>query len=229
MAAPAGRPHGRAGAHAARGTAAAASHTLQRWLIPWVPALLLHPLPQVLVDRAARSRSSGSAGPQGFDALLLAECLRLLEDGEVRVRLAVGQLLRSLAAAHGQAVYAEAGPEVLRSIHEHFVSGSSRAAAWAAAGGQQAALQGAAGFNSIQVVATAPLAHARMYMLLCAHDRRTAMARAAALMTAPLPAAAAARAAAARSLAASAAPAAAASALAAPTCCRCCLRAATGR
>jgi hypothetical protein len=68
---------------------------------------------QVLVD-------AGSV--PGFNDLMVAESLRLLEDPEVRVRLAVGQLLRSLAAAVGVAVLQACQDTVLNSIHTHFVS-----------------------------------------------------------------------------------------------------------
>jgi hypothetical protein len=68
---------------------------------------------QVLVDNCS---------VQGFDDLMVCEALRLLEDSEVRVRLAVGQLLRSLAAKHGVEVYQRCQGKVLDSIHDHFVS-----------------------------------------------------------------------------------------------------------
>lgn len=45
-----------------------------------------------------------------------------MEDDEVRVRLAVGQLLRSLAAKHGLSVLERVQDTVLNSIHTHFVS-----------------------------------------------------------------------------------------------------------
>jgi hypothetical protein len=48
--------------------------------------------------------------------------MRLLEDPEVRVRLAVGQLLRSLAMKHGLSVLQTCQDTVLNSIHTHFVS-----------------------------------------------------------------------------------------------------------
>eukprot|EP00775_Hariotina_reticulata_P005826 gene5826-6067_t len=57
---------------------------------------------------------------QGFDELMVSESLRLLEDPEVRVRLAVGQLLRSLAAKLGVEVYQRCQKTVLESIHDHF-------------------------------------------------------------------------------------------------------------
>lgn len=58
----------------------------------------------------------------GFDDLMISEAMRLLEDPEVRVRLAVGQLLRSLAAKHGLSVLEAVQDTVLNSIHTHFVS-----------------------------------------------------------------------------------------------------------
>ncbi len=60
-----------------------------------------------------------------------SEALRLLEDGEVRVRLATGQLLGALAAKRGPAVFREARSRVLTSILEHYVSGGG----WRAGGG----------------------------------------------------------------------------------------------
>lgn len=54
---------------------------------------------------------------------MVLEAMRLLEDPEVRVRLAVGQLLRSLAAKHGLTVLQSCQDTVLNSIHTHFVSG----------------------------------------------------------------------------------------------------------
>lgn len=76
-----------------------------------------HPLLlQVLVD---------SVTIPGFDDLMISEAMRLLEDNEVRVRLAVGQLLRSLAAKHGLTVLQSCQDTVLNSIHTHFVSFSS--------------------------------------------------------------------------------------------------------
>eukprot|EP00879_Flechtneria_rotunda_P017789 GHRR01018648.1.p1 GENE.GHRR01018648.1~~GHRR01018648.1.p1 ORF type:complete len:558 (+),score=195.68 GHRR01018648.1:134-1807(+) len=56
----------------------------------------------------------------GFDDLMIDECLRLLEDNEVRVRLAVGQLMRSLAAKLGVSVLQRCQETVLASIHNHF-------------------------------------------------------------------------------------------------------------
>lgn len=57
-----------------------------------------------------------------FDNLMITESLRLLEDSEVRVRLAVGQLLRALATKRGVAVIQACQATVLESIHTHFVS-----------------------------------------------------------------------------------------------------------
>jgi hypothetical protein len=71
---------------------------------------------QVLVD---------SVNIPGFDDLMVPECMRLLEDDEVRVRLAVGQLLRSLATKHGLSVLQTCQDTVLNSIHTHFVSGGN--------------------------------------------------------------------------------------------------------
>jgi hypothetical protein len=73
------------------------------------------PPPQLLAERAP-------ALPAGFDAAAQSEALRLLEDGEVRVRLATGQLLGALAWRRGPAVFAECRERVLRSILEHYVS-----------------------------------------------------------------------------------------------------------
>jgi hypothetical protein len=76
---------------------------------------------QVLVDSVTIS---------GFDDLMVSECMRLLEDDEVRVRLAVGQLLRSLAAKHGLSVLQACQDTVLNSIHTHFVSIKQQGLAW---------------------------------------------------------------------------------------------------
>lgn len=57
-----------------------------------------------------------------FDDLMVAESLRLLEDDEVRVRLAVGQLLRALAGKHGLSVVEACQETLLGSITNHFVS-----------------------------------------------------------------------------------------------------------
>lgn len=57
-----------------------------------------------------------------FDQHLISECLRLLEDDEVRVRLAVGQLLRALTVKHGISVYEQCRQAVLQSIFNNFVS-----------------------------------------------------------------------------------------------------------
>ncbi|GBF89452.1 hypothetical protein Rsub_02024 [Raphidocelis subcapitata] len=58
--------------------------------------------------------------PAGFDAAAQSEALRLLEDGEVRVRLATGQLLGALARRRGPDVFAECRRRVLTSILEHY-------------------------------------------------------------------------------------------------------------
>jgi hypothetical protein len=58
----------------------------------------------------------------GFDDLMISEALRLLEDDEVRVRLAVGQLLRALATKRGVSVMEACQETVLNSITNHFVS-----------------------------------------------------------------------------------------------------------
>eukprot|EP00882_Tetradesmus_deserticola_P017180 GHRQ01018389.1.p1 GENE.GHRQ01018389.1~~GHRQ01018389.1.p1 ORF type:complete len:201 (+),score=56.31 GHRQ01018389.1:339-941(+) len=68
---------------------------------------------KVLVDKCDIS---------GFDDLMVREALRLLEDGEVRVRLGVGQLLRALASKRGVAVMEACQETVLNSITNHFVS-----------------------------------------------------------------------------------------------------------
>ncbi|KAF8068347.1 hypothetical protein HT031_002036 [Scenedesmus sp. PABB004] len=69
----------------------------------------------------------------GFDAAMVDEALRLLEDGEPRVRLAVGQLLRGLAAKRGLEVLEAAQGRVLDSINNHFDregEGSRADSAW---------------------------------------------------------------------------------------------------
>jgi hypothetical protein len=73
-----------------------------------------HTTPQLLLD--------AERAPPAFSALMLSEALRLLEDDEVRVRLAVGQVLRSCAARDGLRVMQGCQDAVLNSIHTHFVS-----------------------------------------------------------------------------------------------------------
>lgn len=80
-------------------------------------ACLPHDWPPLLQELVA-SRAAGD----DFDALAESEALRLLEDKEVRVRLAVGQLLRALAAAQGVEVMERCQRRLLDSINEHFVS-----------------------------------------------------------------------------------------------------------
>jgi hypothetical protein len=58
----------------------------------------------------------------GFGDLMINEALRLLEDDEVRVRLAVGQMLRALATKRGVSVMEACQETVLNSIKNHFVS-----------------------------------------------------------------------------------------------------------
>jgi hypothetical protein len=69
---------------------------------------------QLLIERCA-------ALPPGFEASAQSEALRLLEDPEVRVRLATGELLGALAARRGPDVFCEARGRVLTSILEHYV------------------------------------------------------------------------------------------------------------
>jgi hypothetical protein len=80
---------------------------------------------------------------QCFDDLMVSEAMRLLEDPEVRVRLAVGQLLRSLAAKHGLSVLQTCQETVLNSIHTHFVSDRQGGLnGWLIAGGSRINLGG---------------------------------------------------------------------------------------
>ena len=67
-----------------------------------------------------RCRAPDCPLPPAFDALAQSEALRLLEDSEVRVRLATGQLLGALAAKRGAAVFAEARARVVASVLEHY-------------------------------------------------------------------------------------------------------------
>ncbi|KAI8468417.1 MAG: armadillo-type protein [Monoraphidium minutum] len=59
-------------------------------------------------------------GAPGFDAAMQSEALRLLEDAEVRVRLAAGGALGALCAARGPPAFREARGRVLTSILEHY-------------------------------------------------------------------------------------------------------------
>jgi len=53
---------------------------------------------------------------------LLEDCLGLLEDGEVRVRWAVGELLGELSKVLGVAVWDVTGERILESIERNYVS-----------------------------------------------------------------------------------------------------------
>jgi hypothetical protein len=64
--------------------------------------------------------------PAGFDAAMQSEALRLLEDPEVRVRLAAGGVLGALCGRRGVAAFREARRRVLTSILEHYVSSGWR-------------------------------------------------------------------------------------------------------
>lgn len=55
-----------------------------------------------------------------FDEFMIKECMRLLEDDEFRVRLAVGDCLHHLAVKLGPAVYEECSARLLSSIHENY-------------------------------------------------------------------------------------------------------------
>ena len=59
---------------------------------------------------------------RSFDEYMIAQSMRLLEDQEVRVRLAVGDVLKALASKLGITVYEQTHEAVLKSIHDHFVS-----------------------------------------------------------------------------------------------------------
>ncbi len=61
------------------------------------------------------------ASPEFLD-YMLAACQQHLEDEEVRVRLAVGMCLRTLAELRGAAVYEACSARILDSIEAHFVS-----------------------------------------------------------------------------------------------------------
>ncbi len=63
---------------------------------------------------------------ESFDVYMIAECLRLLEDSEVRVRLAVGTTLEALARKHGVSVFLQCRERVLHSIFSNFVSAGGR-------------------------------------------------------------------------------------------------------
>jgi hypothetical protein len=66
---------------------------------------------------------------RSFEENMIAQSLRLLEDQEVRVRLAVGDVLKVLASRLGIAVYEQTHEVVLKSIKDHFVS-LNRHIAW---------------------------------------------------------------------------------------------------
>ena len=63
--------------------------------------------------------SSGRASAACMDDLA-ETCICLLEDREVRVRWAVGEVIRALCEQRGTMVWQRVGPAVLKSIHENF-------------------------------------------------------------------------------------------------------------
>lgn len=69
--------------------------------------------PQVVLE----SRKAGDS----FHEFVLSESLRLLEDGEVRVRLAAAACMGALAAQHGIPIWLACKERVLTSIYTHFV------------------------------------------------------------------------------------------------------------
>jgi hypothetical protein len=76
---------------------------------------------QVLLEQT--DGTSGSSDSD-FAHCMTATCLRLLEDPEVRVRLAVGHAMAALAQQEGLPAYQQCRQPLLDSIYHNFVSGS---------------------------------------------------------------------------------------------------------
>ncbi len=65
---------------------------------------------------------SNHAADPAFLENAIQMCSDRLEDSEVRVRLAVGQVLKALSAEMGTAVWEKTSDRILSSIRENFVS-----------------------------------------------------------------------------------------------------------
>lgn len=94
----------------------------------WTPELE-SALTRMLLSEVWEERLGGLIGAKvlvkghssdSFDSYLVEECQRLLEDSEVRVRLAVGECLYELATKHGIIIFEQCSPCVLKSIYDNF-------------------------------------------------------------------------------------------------------------
>ena len=72
--------------------------------------------------RVAKVLVTKRAAQPAFSDILVQTCLDRLEDIEVRVRLAVGDLLRALSINMGTVVWERSSVRILSSIRENFVS-----------------------------------------------------------------------------------------------------------
>jgi hypothetical protein len=72
--------------------------------------------------RVAKVLITKGAAMEGFQQEAIQACLVLLEDREVRVRWAVGELLRALTERRGVAVWEQTRGRILGSIEHNFVS-----------------------------------------------------------------------------------------------------------
>jgi hypothetical protein len=72
-----------------------------------------------------QASTSGSSDSE-FAHYMTATCLRLLEDPEVRVRLAVGHVMAALAQQEGLPAYQQCRQPLLDSINHNFVSGPAQ-------------------------------------------------------------------------------------------------------
>lgn len=77
---------------------------------------------QVLLEQTDGTNGNSDSD---FAHYMTATCLRLLEDPEVRVRLAVGHAMAALAQQEGLPAYQQCRQPLLDSIYHNFVSGSA--------------------------------------------------------------------------------------------------------
>lgn len=73
--------------------------------------------------RVAKVLITKGAASETFQEDAIHGCVELLEDREVRVRWAVGELLRALTERRGIAVWEQTRGRILGSIERNFVSG----------------------------------------------------------------------------------------------------------